>query len=152
MEEPSTILASSSIGLIAPSDGIVYVPSTSALGLIIEDDSSIAVRFMDVLGQAGFHCLVVKNSNQAVALLARYRPQLALLDISSFADEAADLVRYIKLRIPDAHFVGITRDPREWAANASLELGLDGIHTVWPDRERLLRLCARVIREQHLCA
>ena len=57
MNRPSTILTDIPSEIAAPAHGGDYETSKSALGLVIASEAALALRYMDVLRQGGFHCL-----------------------------------------------------------------------------------------------
>jgi DNA-binding response OmpR family regulator len=121
-------------------------PGDACLALIVESDERIGSVLARLLGSAGYGCITVTTAKEAVIALAQHRPVLAVLDLTAIGAEGGDLARYLKLRSPGVHVVGITRHMATRVGNDLLDNGFDGIFSPTSDYSKFARLCVAIRR------
>ena len=81
---------------------------TAPLVLMIDDDPNF-LRFAEVLlDQHGYRVICAESEDEAMAILARERPDVILLDQQLGDVEGVELIRPISQRMPDAPIILVT--------------------------------------------
>lgn len=115
--------------------------------LIVDDELSIAEALAAGLGAQGLRCSHVLSAAQALAVLARERPDCILLDVGLPDQSGFDLLPRIKALWPNVPVLLLTARTEEVDRVLGLELGADDyIAKPFSLREVAARIRARLRR------
>jgi DNA-binding response OmpR family regulator len=113
--------------------------------LLIDDDALLRRSLAFNLGQAGYRISTAANAQDALALAARDRPDLILLDIGLPGIDGLDALRRFRARL-DVPIIFVTARRRELDEVLGLELGADDYVTKPFDLDVLLARIKAVLR------
>ena len=102
-------------------------PSVASI-LVVEPEMVTADDLVEILRRTGYRSRVVGTAEEAIALLAGFKPDLVLVEWSLPDLEATALCRYIRAR-SDIPVLIASATQEEGAVMASLEAGADGFLT-----------------------
>ena len=92
--------------------------------LVVDDDQAMLWLVREVLTQEGIAVETADNGERALALMARQRPAVVLLDVQMPVLDGEGFVKEMRARRLDTPFVVVTGAPSaEWWAT---KLGADG--------------------------
>jgi DNA-binding response OmpR family regulator len=92
--------------------------------LVVEDEESIVVPFVNALERNGFGTLVARSAAEALALAAEAAPQVVLLDLFLPDGDGRDVCRELRRR-SDVPIIMLTARGTEADRIVGLELGAD---------------------------
>jgi two-component system CheB/CheR fusion protein len=119
----------------------VRVPAGAKI-VIVEDNADSREMLCEALTHAGFHCETAGNGLDALELVARVRPDIAILDVGLPGMDGFEIARRIRAdaQLQDVCLIALTGYGQAQDRIASREAGFDE-HLVKPVRaEHLLRL------------
>ncbi len=97
--------------------------------LVIDDDTRLLSLLTDVLSNAGFDVIALPTSDEAFALLRKFRPDLILCDINLETSTMGGFTFYEKIQerphLQDVPFVFLTGLTDEVLVRTGKELGVD---------------------------
>lgn len=136
---------------IQPTAASVCMPSPSggeALRvLVVDDNADVAEALAMLLELLGYHVETASSGREALDIVERHCPRLALLDIGMPGMDGLELARRLRERVPEPErlwLVAVTGLGHDAARERSLAAGFDE-HLVKPvDRQTLLALLARM--------
>jgi len=79
-----------------------------ALILVLEDDPALQFAFSEALEDAQHEVLTAVDTEQAMCLLRRYKPDVLLLDLMIDGTYSTDVANYAAVSAPEARVVYIT--------------------------------------------
>ncbi|NGY03523.1 response regulator transcription factor [Solimonas terrae] len=97
----------------------------SARVLVVEDDPKIAALLRDYFAHADFTVEVIHRGDEADAAIARFAPQLLILDLQLPGRDGLDICRALRARGPDPAIIMLTARVDEIDRLIGLELGAD---------------------------
>ncbi|HEX3541562.1 MAG TPA: response regulator transcription factor [Acidimicrobiales bacterium] len=103
-------------------------PTSGASILVVEPVAATADDLVDILRRAGYRSRAVGTADEAISLLAEFKPDLVLVEWSLPDLKLTTLCRYIRAR-SDIPVLVASATQEEGAAVASLEAGADGFLT-----------------------
>jgi DNA-binding response OmpR family regulator len=95
--------------------------------LIADDEPNIVTSFEFLMEQAGFETRVATNGDEALALVASFRPDLVLLDIMFPVKSGYEVCQHLKSdpATRDIKVVIVSAKGRDVEVAKALELGAD---------------------------
>jgi DNA-binding response OmpR family regulator len=121
--------------------------------LVVDDDELIRQFVVDALGQEGYRTLAAANGAEALGLLARADPDLALLDMWMPVMDGWAFAREVKER--GIRLTVVTMTAAENARRFAAEIGAAAYLGKPFDLDDLLGVvarCCRVARQRHTSA
>jgi DNA-binding response OmpR family regulator len=111
--------------------------------LVVDDNPDAATTMGMLLKLAGHQAAVAHEGSTALAMLAEFEPDVAILDIGLPQMDGFELARRIRAARPDVYLVAVSGYGQPEDRVRSCEAGFDE-HFVKPvDPEQLLALIAR---------
>lgn len=108
--------------------GMQSGPSTNCI-LVIDDDEEMLLVISELLTYNGYHVIALSTSDEALALLKRWKPRLVLSDINLQTSTMGGFDFYEKIRemehLLDVPFVFLSGMSDEMLVRKGKELGID---------------------------
>jgi len=118
------------------------------LVLIVDDNEYVRLYLRKLLARAGLRSVAAADSEEALDLLARHRPFLAVLDIRLPGVSGPELGWKMKCARPGIHLVAISGDFGSWEPDDLIDLGFEQLFWKPLDREDFLAYCRKVGRSE----
>lgn len=108
--------------------------------MLVEDHALVRSALRRTLGEAGIDVVAdVATAEEALAVVAQYRPEVVLVDIDLPGMTGVELVRELAPRLPDGHIVMLTASSRREDLVTAMRFGAAGYLTKDVSAEGLTR-------------
>ncbi len=103
----------------------------SATILIADDEPNILLSLEFLMKREGFHVLVARDGQEALAAIEQHRPALVLLDVMMPLKTGFEVCQAVRARdeLADTRLLMLTAKGREIDVAKGLALGADGYMT-----------------------
>ncbi len=119
-----------------------------ARALIVDDEGNLRAMLVELLTGAGFKCLEARDAEEALALVERESPELAILDLALPGMSGAELAWRIREKIPGLPLVALSGKLKTWDPDDLKDLGFTRIFAKPMDCDEFLRACRRIVGRQ----
>ncbi|MHC4201476.1 MAG: response regulator, partial [Planctomycetota bacterium] len=119
--------------------------SPAARALIVDDERNLRAMLVELLTGAGFKCLEARDAEEALALVERENPELAILDLALPGMSGAELAWRIREKIPGLPLVALSGKLKVWDPDDLKDLGFTRIFAKPMDCDEFLRACRRIV-------
>jgi two-component system nitrogen regulation response regulator NtrX len=121
------------------------VKSSRPLAFVVDDDPLVAKLLRMMLGRAGCEATTFANGPDAIAALAKTRPQLVMLDLVMPGMDGIEVLRRIRETAPDVAVVMVSGQGTVRAAVDAIKLGAVDFLEKPIDQDRLEAALARTL-------
>ncbi|NLE64970.1 MAG: response regulator [Elusimicrobia bacterium] len=95
--------------------------------LVLDDDQEICEMSRELLERRGYTVMTALSRDEAIIILERERPQIALLDIHlSGGPSGLDVLRFARAQVPSCRCLMVSKDDRPGMSEESSRLGAEG--------------------------
>ena len=112
--------------------------------LIVDDNEYVRLYLRKLLAMVGFRSVAATDGAEALDLLARHKPFLAVLDIRLPGMSGPELGWKMKCAMPGIHLAAISGDFGSWEPDDLIDLGFERLFWKPLDRGDFLRYCREV--------
>ena len=125
----------------AAADGAEGAGGRRGSVLIVDDEDGVRAMLVELLGNEGFECLEAPDGEQALEILEKNSPTLAVLDLALPGINGAELAWRIRERLPDVPLIALSGQLKMWEEDDLKDLGFARIFSKPMDCEDFLRVC-----------
>jgi len=112
--------------------------------LVVDDDEYARLYLGRLLAVSGFSSITAADGEEALGLLAKRKPFLAVLDIDLPGMSGPELGWRIKMDMPATHIVAVSGDYGDWEPDDLMDLGFERLFWKPLDHAEFLGYCRGV--------
>ena len=115
---------------------------------MVDDDEYARLYLTRLLAISGFCSIAAADGEEALDLLAKREPFLAVLDIDLPGMSGPELGWRIKSDMPETHIIAVSGDYGNWEADDLVDLGFERLFRKPLHHDDFLRYCREVRRRE----